>query len=86
MKPYDAIFALDGTLWVIEIKVWKEKNKTDLFKKLRPNQVQWLKKVRDNWGLALVLYYNKFHNKYFIRKYTGQTEIIINIQVEENLS
>lgn len=67
LKPFDWIFALNWYTWAIEIKVSDNKCKVDVEKMLRPNQKSGLWKYKKNWWNALVCYYSKVYNKYFIR-------------------
>ena len=85
MKPYDAIFVYKWISAFLEIKVWSEKSKTDIIKKLRPNQKQGLTKVYNNWWLALILYYSKLYWTYQIIKYKGEDSIILNTKLAKNL-
>lgn len=77
LKPFDAILALDWYIAAVEIKVSDHKQKVNVTKMLRDNQRSWLSKYKKNWWNALVIYYNKICNKYFIREYTDTEDIII---------
>jgi hypothetical protein len=39
LKPFDAIAVEDGSTYLIEVKMGDEKKTTDVYKKLRPNQI-----------------------------------------------
>lgn len=67
LKPFDWILAIDWYVAAIEIKTSDNKCKVDVEKMLRPNQKTGLWKFKKNWWNALVCYYSKTHNKYFIR-------------------
>lgn len=76
LKPFDAILALDWYVAAVEIKVSDHKHKINVSKMLRDNQRSWLSKYKKNWWNALVIYYNKIVNKYFIREYTDEDIIV----------
>ena len=76
-KPFDWIATIDWITHCIEIKIWSEKSKTDIFKKLRPNQKFWLRRVKENGWSALVVYYNKLHNKYWVLEFNDELVITI---------
>lgn len=68
-KPCDSILALNWVYWLCEIKVWNEKKKVDVFKKLRPNQAFGLRRWQQNWWLSMVVYYSKLYNKYRVMEF-----------------
>ena len=67
LKPFDWILAISWYVAAIEIKTSDNKCKIDVEKMLRPNQKTGLRKFKKNWWNALVCYYSKTYNKYFIR-------------------
>lgn len=69
-KPCDHIFWLKWVCWWLEVKIWDEKQRVNIHSKLRPNQIFFLKRYQDNWWLALVWYYNKFYNRFFVMQYS----------------
>lgn len=69
LKPCDAVIALNWVVWLCEIKVGNEKNKVDVFKKLRPNQAFGLRRYKKNWGLSIVIYYSKLYHKYRVMEF-----------------
>lgn len=69
LKPCDAIIALNWVVWLCEIKVGNEKNKVDIFKKLRPNQAFGLRRYKKNWWLSIVIYYSKLYHKYWVMEF-----------------
>jgi len=77
LKPFDSIMVFGGESYFIEFKMWDEKWKTNAYKKLRPNQIAWLRKVAENWGNAFVIYYNRFIQKFYIRQFLANTEELI---------
>lgn len=69
-KPYDAIMVFNWIDAKIEFKQSSNKKTVNLFKLLLPHQILWLEEVLLNWWLPLVIYYNTFHNKYYVKKYS----------------
>jgi len=76
-KPYDAILTFNWIDAKIEFKQSDNKKTVDIFKMLLPNQVRWLSQVQNNEGTALVIYYNTFVNKYWIKEYSEALLITI---------
>lgn len=66
LKPSDWIVGINWVCWLIEIKVWLEKNKVDIYKKLRPNQKFGLRRYKNNWWESIVVYYSKLYHKYWV--------------------
>jgi penicillin-binding protein-related factor A (putative recombinase) len=57
-----------------------EKKTTDVYKKLRPNQISWLRRVAEAGGNAMVLYYSREYQKYYFRRFHPTTkEIVIDL-------
>ena len=77
LKPFDAMLVGGGESFFIEFKMGDEKNSVDVYKKLRPNQIAWLRKVAENWWYAKVIYFNRFHSKYFIMDFLPLTKELI---------
>jgi len=77
-KPADAIAWYNNKAYLIEFKVWSEKKRTDVIKKLRLNQIAWLSKRYDCWLDAIIIYYNKYYNEYYVIKYKKQKQIYLN--------
>ena len=77
LKRFDAFSIIDWDSSYMEIKVWFEKNRCDLFNKLRPNQKAWLRLVAQNWWNAEVIYYNKRYNEYYHFDFLEDTQKII---------
>lgn len=73
LKPFDAVTCVNGKSTYIEIKVGNEKESCNVYNKLRPNQIFWLRLVAKNWGEALVIYYNKIHDIYVTMKFEPET-------------
>jgi hypothetical protein len=72
LKPFDAIFWLDGVVWAIEFKCVSTK-KCHPYRLLRWSseknpwpQVKWLSEYQNNWWLSLVIVYNKKYCTYHI--------------------
>lgn len=76
-KPCDAIFWLDWLCWLIELKHWKEKNKVDVLKKLRNNQIFWLENYKKNGGTSIVVYYNEVHHRYWIFEFWDNMNLLL---------
>lgn len=77
LKPADSLFALNWVYWICEIKVWNEKNKVDVFKKLRPNQAFGLRRWKKNWWLSVVIYYSKLYNKYRVMEFEEEMILLL---------
>ena len=84
LKPYDAVMAYQSELVAVELKMWDHKKKTDVIKQLRPNQVQWLSEVVDWWWHSVIIYYNRYYNKYWVLQYKKQKELIVHTHIEED--
>jgi len=70
-KPCDSIVWLFWKTFLLEIKVWKNKTKVDVFNMLRPNQKFFLQRRQDNWWTSIVIYYSKYHNEYTVMNYSN---------------
>jgi hypothetical protein len=73
-KPYDGIACWCWESYHIELKVGKNKNTVDVFTMLRPVQKYSLRKVAENGWNAIVVYYSKFHHKYWVVPFNVDTE------------
>lgn len=77
LKPCDAIIAFNWVVWLCEIKVGNEKNKVDVFKKLRPNQAFGLRRYKNNWWLSIVIYYSKLYHKYRVMEFEEEMLLVL---------
>lgn len=77
LKPCDWIVAINWLCWLVEIKVWNEKKKINVFKKLRPNQAFGLRKYKQNWWTSIVVYYSKLHHKYWVMEFEEEMLLFI---------
>lgn len=75
-KPSDSIVGINWLCWLLEIKHWHEKNKVDVYKKLRNNQTFFLRRRKKNGGLSIVIYYNTIHHKYWIFEFDEEMQLV----------
>jgi hypothetical protein len=80
LKPCDAVIALNWIVGLCEIKVGNEKNKVDVFKKLRPNQAFGLRRYKKNWWLSIVVYYSKLYHKYRVMEFEEEMLVLLSEQ------
>lgn len=71
-KPSDGIIAINWLVWLVEIKVGKEKTKVDIYKKLRPCQRYGLSQYKKNWWTSIVIYYNQIFHQYRVMDYSNK--------------
>ena len=74
-KPCDSIVWVFWHSFLLEIKVWNNKTKVDVYNMLRPNQKFFLQRRQDNWWKSVVIYYSKYHNKYYIMEYNKNMKL-----------
>lgn len=81
LKPFDAFYILNGIATFVEFKMWDEKKKCDVYAKLRPNQIYWLRHTAAAWWNAKVIYYNRIYDIYVVMNFEVDTTSLIRAKI-----